>query len=110
VTSARNPRIARVNALFRWAARTMPDRAVYIPIADVVCRGQSFCPAAAGGQLIRYDGVHYTDSFSRSLAAIVVGRAQRAGVVFGDPRAAHAATGSATLADIGGSQALKLTQ
>jgi peptidoglycan/LPS O-acetylase OafA/YrhL len=75
-----DPRIAVLNEDFRSAAQDRPGRAVFVDVRDTVCPRGPYCPPANGDQLIRYDGVHYTDSFSRRLAPEIIRRAMAAGL------------------------------
>jgi hypothetical protein len=55
----------------------------YVSVNDVLCpAGQ--CPAVIDGVLGRFDGVHYTRTFSRTVVKLIVSRAKKAGVSFED--------------------------
>ena len=74
--------MAELNKLYRKAAASMPGHVFYVAITDVLCPGDGHCPAALNGRLARYDSVHYTATFSRVIAPIIIARARRAGVSF----------------------------
>jgi peptidoglycan/LPS O-acetylase OafA/YrhL len=69
--------------LLRRLAAAMPERATYVPVADVLCGRHGQCPYLVDGVPARYDGVHYTAEFSRKIARIIIARAERAGVRMG---------------------------
>lgn len=53
-----DPRTEATNAIYREVAREIPQVQV-ISMQDVVCPGGS-CPVRLDGQVLRYDGVHFT--------------------------------------------------
>jgi peptidoglycan/LPS O-acetylase OafA/YrhL len=74
-------------ALARIYRRVLPSfgrRVAHVSIEDVVCPRAGRCPAVIDGVLARYDGIHYTATFSRRIVPVIVARAQRAGAEFSD--------------------------
>ena len=77
-----DPPTRLLNAIYRRAASSMRGRVAYISIDDVMCPVGGRCPAVIDGVLARYDGIHYTATFSRKLLPIIIRRAERAGISF----------------------------
>ena len=69
-------------AIFRRLAAAMPSRVAYVSVTDILCHQRGHCPYLVRGLPARYDGVHYTAQFSRTIAPIIIARAARAGVRF----------------------------
>jgi hypothetical protein len=67
----------------RRAARGFRRSVAVVSVDDLVCMQDGRCPAAIGGLLVRYDGIHYTATFSRQILAAVFARAARAGIPLG---------------------------
>jgi hypothetical protein len=56
-------------------------KVAYVSLNDILCP-LGPCPAVVGGTLGRFDGVHFTATFSRIIVPILITRAQRAGIRF----------------------------
>ena len=69
--------IERFNGVLQSVADRFPGRVSVISLADLVCPGGS-CLAMRDGMLIRYDGQHYTATFSRWLGPHLVDRIDEA--------------------------------
>ena len=65
--------IDRFNLVLDTVAKHFPGRVSVISLADIVCPG-GYCVPVRDGMLIRYDGQHYTATFSRWLAPQLVDR------------------------------------
>jgi peptidoglycan/LPS O-acetylase OafA/YrhL len=74
--------VAEVNGDLRAAVRALGKRAAFVSIEDVMCPRGGVCPALVDGKLARYDGEHFTGSFSRRIVPEIIARAERAGVRF----------------------------
>jgi peptidoglycan/LPS O-acetylase OafA/YrhL len=81
--STRDPVTAEVDKIYQRVAATMPGRVVYGTVSDLLCPGSGSCPAEVGGQLARFDGVHYTAAFSRRIVPVIIARAERLGLSLG---------------------------
>jgi hypothetical protein len=68
--------------LTRRVVRTLGPRVVYVSIDDVLCPRAGRCPAVVDGVLARYDGLHFSATFSRRVVPLIVARAQHAGISF----------------------------
>ena len=74
--------IDRFNGVLHTVAQRFPGRVSVISLADLVCPGGT-CLPIRDGMLIRYDGQHYTATFSRWLGPQLMDRIdQAAGVGF----------------------------
>lgn len=67
--------------LFRSVAREFPGKVAVVSVADILCPGGT-CPPVIGGHLARYDGVHFTASFSRTVVRTIIARAAAARIPF----------------------------
>jgi peptidoglycan/LPS O-acetylase OafA/YrhL len=72
---------ASLDRLFRQAVAAFPDKAAYVTVDDILCPGGT-CVPALDGLLVRFDGVHYTASFSRHVVPILITRGEQAGIQF----------------------------
>lgn len=70
---------AHLNELLAEATE-QTEGAVFVPLADIVCP-QVPCQVARDGTLIRYDGIHFTGTFSRQIAPEIIERIEQAGVL-----------------------------
>ena len=66
--------------IVRRAAGRFRRSVVVVTVDDIVCPDNGRCPAGIGGVLVRYDGIHYTATFSRRVLETVFARAKRAGI------------------------------
>ena len=80
--SVRYPVTRTLDAMYRRITAQLGRRVAYVALDDVLCPRAGRCPAIIGGVLARYDGVHYTATFSRRIVPVIVERAQRAGIAF----------------------------
>lgn len=80
--STADPTTANLNRLLRTGAAAFPGKVAYLSVADILCPGDGRCRPAVEGGLARYDGIHYTATFSRRIVPTIVARAQRAGISF----------------------------
>jgi hypothetical protein len=78
--STASPDTAIARATVRAAAARFPRTVAAISIDDAVCPANGHCPAAIGGQLIRYDGIHFTGAFGYTVLQAIFARAERAGI------------------------------
>jgi hypothetical protein len=79
--SRRDPVTDHAEQVVRGVVRQFDDGVVYVEIDDLLCP-RIRCPAVVGGVLGRYDGLHYTATFSRRLVPRIVSRAQHQGIDF----------------------------
>jgi hypothetical protein len=79
-----DPETLALQRVYRKAMAGLSSEIVYVSLNDVFCPRDGRCPAILGGVLGRYDQIHYTATFSRRLVPMIVERARRAGVTFGD--------------------------
>jgi peptidoglycan/LPS O-acetylase OafA/YrhL/O-antigen ligase len=56
-------------------------RVTVVSIADVVCPGGP-CPGIIRGTVVRYDGIHFSGAYSRTLVPVILKRAQLLGLSF----------------------------
>jgi peptidoglycan/LPS O-acetylase OafA/YrhL len=56
-------------------------KVAYVSLNDILCP-LGLCPAVVDGTLGRFDGVHFTATFSRIIVPILIARAERAGIRF----------------------------
>jgi peptidoglycan/LPS O-acetylase OafA/YrhL len=75
------PNVEVLDRAVRRATADLPGVA-YLSIDDILCPDDGRCPAVVGGQLARYDAVHYTSGFSTKIVPMIISRAERAGVSF----------------------------
>jgi peptidoglycan/LPS O-acetylase OafA/YrhL len=73
------PKTAAGDAVLAAAASRLPGRVFLVSIDDVLCPGGP-CPAKIDGLLARFDGLHYTATFSRRIVPIILARAEAAGL------------------------------
>jgi len=74
--------IDRFNRVLHKVADRFPGRVSVVSVADLVCPGGT-CVPIRDGMLVRYDGQHYTSTFSRWLAPQLLERVDAAtGVTF----------------------------
>jgi hypothetical protein len=69
---------ANANAILRRVAARVPG-VVVVSVKDIICPDGE-CLVDLNGTLIRYDGTHFTDRFSRIIGPIIMDRAERAGL------------------------------
>jgi peptidoglycan/LPS O-acetylase OafA/YrhL len=62
------------------AAARFPGKVAAVSIDDLVCPLQGRCPAVLRGQLIRYDGIHFTGAFGSVVLRAIFARAESAGI------------------------------
>ena len=62
-TSIRDEATVRARRVVERVAEESPA-AVAVRVDDIVCPADR-CPAAIDGELVRYDGIHYSAAFSR---------------------------------------------
>jgi peptidoglycan/LPS O-acetylase OafA/YrhL len=74
------PTAALHDVMSRSAAQ-LPGRVVLVEVTDLLCP-DGVCRPLVDGRLARYDGVHYTASFSRIIVPKIIERAEKAGVTF----------------------------
>jgi peptidoglycan/LPS O-acetylase OafA/YrhL len=67
------------NQIFARLAEELDPEVVNITLTDVVCP-DDVCPLIIDGQVMRYDGGHFTSAASRSLAPLLAERLLEAGV------------------------------
>jgi peptidoglycan/LPS O-acetylase OafA/YrhL len=70
--------------IVKAAAAKVPG-VVAVSVDDLVCPDHGRCPAVVGGVLTRYDGIHYTATFSTRILRAVFARAERAGLKLTPP-------------------------
>jgi peptidoglycan/LPS O-acetylase OafA/YrhL len=56
-------------------------KVAYVSVNDILCP-LGPCPAVVAGVLGRFDGVHFTGTFSKLIVPVIIARAQRAGIRF----------------------------
>jgi hypothetical protein len=78
-----DPQTAAGQEVVRRAAQSFRRNVAVVSVDDLVCRSDGRCPAAIGGVLVRYDGIHYTAAFSRRILDAVFARAAQAGITVG---------------------------
>lgn len=81
--TVRNPQIEQMAAIERRVAAEQPGRVTFLSVTDLLCPQEGHCPALVGGATARYDGVHFTGTFSKRIVPVIVRRAERAGITFG---------------------------
>jgi peptidoglycan/LPS O-acetylase OafA/YrhL len=69
-----------VNQQFRQLADQRDDVVGVIDLLDVICPGGAACPLTIDGVVARYDGTHFTGTWSRSLAPVIDQRLRGFGV------------------------------
>ena len=79
--SRRDPVTTHAEQVVRRVVRQFGAGVVYVDIDDLLCP-RVRCPALVGGVLARYDGLHYSATFSRRLVPQIVARAQHQGIEF----------------------------
>jgi hypothetical protein len=72
--------INAVNAEFRALADQRDDVLGVVDLVDVICPGGQICPLTIDGVVVRYDGTHFTGTWSRSLAPVLDERLRAAGI------------------------------
>jgi len=77
-----DPAINVLDRLYRQAIAASPGKIAYVSVDDLLCPDGGRCPAVIHGVVARYDGVHYTRTFSRIIVPLIVARAERAGISF----------------------------
>jgi hypothetical protein len=80
--SLRDSDTKRLEETSRSVIRRLGPRVVYVSVDDVLCPRDGRCPAVVGGVLARFDGIHYSATFSRRIVPEIIARAQRAGIAF----------------------------
>jgi hypothetical protein len=77
-----DPGHAQLDRIERKVASEMPGRVIRVSVTDILCYEHGRCPAKVDGMIARYDGVHYTGTFSRKIVPTIIARAKRAGARF----------------------------
>jgi lysophospholipase L1-like esterase len=65
------------NRVLRQVAAERPGAAAVVSVTDLVCPDGD-CPAMVDGQVVRYDGLHLTATWSRRIGPALVDRARAA--------------------------------
>ena len=77
-----DPITHETNRLIHRAVAASAGRAALVSIDDILCpHGQ--CVAALNGTLVRYDGIHFTSTYSREIVPEILQRIRRAGIRIG---------------------------
>jgi peptidoglycan/LPS O-acetylase OafA/YrhL len=79
--TAGDPVTRRLNSHYRAVAGDLPGVTI-VSITDVLCPGGGACPVLMNGRLPRWDGIHFTVTYSRRIVPTIIARAERAGVRF----------------------------
>jgi hypothetical protein len=79
--STGDPQTTYARQALQAAAASFPRRVTAVSVDDVVCPDNGRCPAVIDGVLTRYDGIHYTATFSLKVLNAVFARARRAGIL-----------------------------
>jgi peptidoglycan/LPS O-acetylase OafA/YrhL len=72
--------IDQVNQQFRQLADQRDDVLGVIDLIDIVCPGGDACPLSIDDVVVRYDGTHFTGTWSRNLAPVLDARLRAIGV------------------------------
>jgi peptidoglycan/LPS O-acetylase OafA/YrhL len=75
-----DPETAAGRAAVESAAARFPGSVAAVSVDDIVCPDNGRCPAVVDGLLTRYDGIHYTATFSSRVLDAIFSRAERAGI------------------------------
>ena len=75
-----DPETVEGQKIVRRAASGFGRDVAVVSVDDIVCPDHGRCPAAIGGLLVRYDGIHYTAGFSRRVLNAVFARAAARGI------------------------------
>lgn len=76
-----DPKIVAFDQLVLGAIAGLP-RVTYLSIDDILCPNGGRCPAVIDGVLARYDGKHFTGTFSHKIVPLIIARAEAVGVPF----------------------------
>jgi peptidoglycan/LPS O-acetylase OafA/YrhL len=77
---ARPSTIDQVNQQFRQLADQRDDVVGVVDLTEVVCPGGAACPLTINDVVVRYDGTHFTGTWSRNLAPVLDARLGEIGV------------------------------
>jgi hypothetical protein len=73
-----DPATAQLRRTVRRAVARASSKVTLVSTDDIVCPGGS-CPSVIGETVIRYDTLHYSERFSRTLVPSILDRARRLG-------------------------------
>jgi peptidoglycan/LPS O-acetylase OafA/YrhL len=75
-----DPATNHINAIYQTVARRFGGRVKYVDIGQFVCPDKGRCPASIDGARTRFDGLHFTNAYSKVLVPQIVARAEQEGV------------------------------